>query len=398
MRVMRKKLAAIAIGVGVSILPVVLPAIARTAPVQFIVATKQDRPCCQSDDLGFDAQIWGEDGKSGDWRLMLRSIDNSLRYIQTPAAQRAYRKYPVKGITRDRVWRSLVRFRQLVVSSRTPEELQESVKNEFAFYQSPGGDGKGDVLFTSYYEPIYQASRVQAAEYRYPLYRLPGNFDKWRKPNFTRMQLEGKDGLLGAKSRLHGLEIVWLRDRLEAFLAQIQGSTQVLLTDGSVMTLGFAGKTAYPYTSIGKELAKDGKLPLAGLTLPVMINYFIQHPAELNNYLPRHRGFVFFRETHGAPATGCLGVPITAERSIATDKSMMPPGALALMHTDIPLADEYGQLQYRSVSRYVLDQDTGSAIKGPGRVDYFMGTGKLAGDRAGITGSRGDLYYLLLKK
>lgn len=392
-----RKIALLALSVGVTI-PSFLPSIARSAPLQFLVAKNQDTTCCQSDNLGLDEQIWGENGKSGDWRLMLKSIDNSLHYIQSPAAARAYRRYPVKGITRDRVQRSLLRFRQLVIRSRTPAELQASVKNEFAFYQSPGKDGKGDVLFTSYYEPIYQASRVPTAEYRYPLYRLPGSFNRWRKPHPTRMQLEGKDGLLRGKSRLHGLEIVWLRDRLEAFLAQIQGSARVVLTDGRMVTLGFAGKTAYPYTSIGKELAKDGKLPLAGLTLPVMIGYFIQHPFELNNYLPRHRGFVFFRETNGAPATGCLGVPITAERSIATDKSLMPPGALALMQTDLPFANDFGQMEYRSVNRYVLDQDTGSAIKGAGRVDYFMGTGKQAGDRAGITGSRGHLYYLLLKK
>lgn len=392
-----RKIALIALSVGVAI-PSFLPSIAQTAPIQFFVAKNQEKTCCQSDDLGLDEQIWGEKGTSGDWRSMLKSVDNSLRYIQSPAAARAYRRYPVKGITRDRVQRSLLRFRQLVIRSRTPAELQASVKNEFAFYQSPGKDGKGDVLFTSYYEPIYQASRVPTAEYRYPLYRLPASFNRWRKPHPTRMQLEGKDGLLGAKSRLDGLEIVWLRDRLEAFLAQIQGSARVVLTDGRMVTLGFAGKTAYPYTSIGKELAKDGKLPLPGLTLPVMINYFIQYPFELNNYLPRHRGFVFFRETNGAPATGCLGVPVTAERSIATDKSLMPPGALALIHTDLPFANNFGQMEYRSVSRYVLDQDTGSAIKGAGRVDYFMGTGKQAGDRAGITGSRGHLYYLLLKK
>jgi membrane-bound lytic murein transglycosylase A len=395
---MRNKIASIALGVGVTILPPVLPSIVHSAPLQLIAAKKQDTNCCQSDQLGVDEQIWGQDGKAGDWRSMLRSIDHSLRYIQSPAAARAYRRYPVKGITRDRVRRSLLRFRQVLVRSRTPEELQAAVKREFNFYQSPGQDGKGSVLFTSYYEPIYQASRVPTAEYRYPLYRLPRNFAKWRKPHLTRMQLEGKDGLLGAKSPLHGLEIVWLRDRLEAFLAQIQGSTRVLLPDGRILSLGFAGKTAYPYNSVGKQLAKDGKLPLKGLTLPVMIDYFTQYPLELNNYLPRHRGFVFFRETYGAPATGCLGLPLTAERSIATDKSLMPPGALALMHTDLPFTNNFGEMQYRTVSRYVLDQDTGSAIKGPGRVDYFMGTGKLAGDRAGVTGNRGQLYYLLLKK
>jgi membrane-bound lytic murein transglycosylase A len=217
------------------------------------------------------------------------------------------------------------------------------------------------------------------------------------KPHPTRAQLEGKDGLLGAKSRLRGLEIVWLRDRLEAFLAQIQGSARLQLIDGSMTTVGYAGKTNYPYTSIGKELAKDGKLPLSGLTLPVMMQYFTQHPTELNSYLPRNNGFVFFRETKGAPATGSLGVPVTAERSIATDKSLMPPGALALIHTDIPFVNPIGEIEYRNVSRYVLDQDTGGAIKGAGRVDYFMGTGKLAGDRAGVTGNHGQLYYLLLR-
>ena len=373
-----------------------VPSVARV-PLQRLNPQHQNITCCQSQDLGLDQQIWGENGQPGDWRALLASIDNSLLYLKSPAAAKAYRRHSASGITRDRVIRSLTRFRQLVVSSPTPKALQDAVRREFVPYQSTGRDGRGDVLFTSYYEPIYTASRVPTAEYRYPLYRLPPNFGKWRKPHPTRTQLEGKDGLLGAKSRLRGLEIVWMRDRLEAFLTQIQGSARLQLTDGSTTTIGFAGKTNYPYTSIGKELAKDGKLPLSGLTLPVMLKYFSQYPAELNTYLPRNQGFVFFRETQGAPATGSLGIPVTAERSIATDKSLMPQGALALIHTSLPFVNRFGEIEYRTVSRYVLDQDTGGAIKGPGRVDYFMGTGKTAGDRAGVTGSRGQLYYLLLR-
>lgn len=377
-----------------------MPAVARI-PLRRVsdaqTAQKQNVTCCHQT-LGWDEQIWGQSGQTGDKHALLTSIDHSLRYIQTPAAAKAYRRYSGTGITRDRVRRSLERFRQLVVRSNSPEELQAAVSREFVFYQSTGSDGKGDVLYTAYYEPIYQASRIATSEFRYPLYRLPTNFKSWRKPHPTRQELEGKDGLLGNKSRLKGLEIVWLRDRLEAFLAQIQGSARLQLPDGKTVSVGFAGKTDYPYTSIGKELAKDGKLPLAGLTLPVMIDYFTQFPTELNNYLPRNRGFVFFRETGGAPAVGSLGFPVTADRSIATDKSLMPPGALALMHTQLPFANNFsGEMEYRLVSRYVLDQDTGGAIKGPGRVDYFMGTGKLAGDRAGVTGNRGHLYYLLLK-
>lgn len=372
----------------------ITPSVAR---VPLLSLQKQSVGCCQSNSLGLDEQIWGKFGQTGDQQSLLASIDHSLRYLRSPGAAAAYRRYQASPITRDRVLRSLTRFRHLILTSQSSTELQAAVSREFMFYKSPGKDGKGSVLFTAYYEPVYTASRVQTAEYRYPIYRLPARFANWRY-HPTRTQLEGKDGLLGAKSRLRGMEIAWLRDRLEAFLLQIQGSGRLMLTDGSTISVGYAGKTKYPYTSVGKELAKDGKLPLAGLTLPVMIRYFTQYPLELNNYLPRNRGFVFFRETQGAPATGCIGVPVTAERSIATDKSLMPPGALALIHTQIPFHNIFGEMEYRAVSRYVLDQDTGGAIKGPGRVDYFMGTGKMAGDRAGVTGGYGQLYYLLLKQ
>ena len=103
------------------------------------------------------------------------------------------------------------------------------------------------------------------------------------------------------------------------------------------------------------------------------------------------------KETFKGEAMGSINVPVTPERSIATDKSMMPPGALALVHTSLPYAADGRSIQQKLVSRYVLDQDTGSAITGPGRVDYFMGKGKIAGDRAGVTGGPGYLYYLLLK-
>jgi membrane-bound lytic murein transglycosylase A len=302
----------------------------------------------------------------------------------------------VPGITRDRVRRSLVRFRQLVVSSRSPAELQAAVNREFIFYKSVGKDEQGTVLFTGYFEPIYAASQKPSAEYRYPLYRLPADFDRWPKPHPTRTEIEGDDGL-GTKSPLRGRELVWLRDRLEAFLVHVQGSARLQMPDGKLMTVGYAGKTNYPYVSVGRELVKDGKLPLEGLTLPVLIDYFRASPAELNQYLPRNQSVVFFKETYGAPAMGSIGVPVTAERSIATDKSLMPPGALALINAPIPYSNPDGQLESRMVNRYVLDQDTGSAIRGAGRVDIFMGTGPQAGDRAGIISGAGELYYLLLK-
>jgi membrane-bound lytic murein transglycosylase A len=347
--------------------------------------------------LGWDEQLWGGRGRRGDRQALLASIDNSLQYLERKDAIAAYQNYPIPEITLDRVRRSLLRFRQLVLTSKSPAELQAAVSREFVFYQSVGNDGKGTVKFTAYYEPVYVASRVRTSVYKYPLYQLPPDFQKWSKPHPTRADLEGKDGLLGDKSRLRGLEILWFRERLDPYMIHIQGSAQIRLTDGKRTAVGFAGGTDYPWTSIGRELAKDGKLSQKQLTLPGVISYLQRNPKELDNYLPRWERFVFFKETGDRPATGSINVPVTPERSIATDKSLMPPGALALVNTSLPYPAGGGRLEYRTVSRFVLDQDTGSAIKGPGRVDYFMGTGKLAGDRAGVTGGNGSLYYLLLK-
>jgi membrane-bound lytic murein transglycosylase A len=345
--------------------------------------------------LGIDEQLWTNPDHR---QSLLQAIDRSLSYLDTPTATQAYQNYPVPGFTLERVKRSLVRFRQVLLSVDSPTQLQELLQKEFVFYQSVGTDHRGTVEFTGYYEPIFSASIVPTAQYRYPLYRKPANFDSWSQPHPTRVQLEGEDGLLGNKSILSGYEIVWLRDRLEAFLVQVQGSARLQLTDGRTMTVGYGGSTDYPYTSIGGELVKEGVFTKEELSLPKLMAYFQAHPEALDQYISRNNRFIFLQETQGQPPIGSLGVPVTGDRSIATDKSIMPPGALALIVAPIPLPNQAGELETRLVSRYVLDQDTGSAIKGTGRVDIFLGTGKLAGDRAGLLNGTGQLYYLLLKE
>lgn len=346
--------------------------------------------------LAWDDQLWGVPNAATNRRALLTAIVHSLRYLETPTAATLYAQYPVPGITLERVRRSLIRFRHLLQTARSATQLREAVLREFEFYQSVGHDGQGTVAFTGYFEPTYVASRVPTAEFRYPLYRLPPDLAQWPTPHPSRVDLEGVDGLRGSQGRLRGLELVWLRDRLEAFLVQVQGSARLQLTDGSTMTVNYAGRTEHPYVSIGRELINDGKMREADLTLPVLLEYFRQNPQELNTYLPRNQRFIFFRETAGAPPLGSLNVPVTPERSIATDKTLMPPGAIALIQTALPVI-ENGQLVPELTSRFVLDQDTGGAIRGPGRVDVFMGTGELAGDRAGLINTPGQLYYLLVK-
>lgn len=354
--------------------------------------------CCENDGTCLDERIYGGDNeKIADKKVLLTAIDQSLKYLQTRGAEVAYKKYKIPEITKERVDKSLRRFRELLLSTNSPQELHTAIEKEFVFYQSLGKDTKGTVLFTAYYEPLYLASRKPTKEFRYPAYRYPADLTSWTKPHPTRLELEGADGLQGAKGKLKGLELFWFRDRLEPYIIQIQGSARLKLTDGTQTTIGYAGNTAYNYKSLGRLLVDDGKLPLEGLTMPIILDYFQKYPQDLNIYIPRDRSFVFFQETNGKPAQGSISVPLTPERSIATDKSLMPPGALALIRAPFPFANQNGELEHRTVSRYVLDQDTGGAIKGAGRVDYFLGTGKIAGDRAGVTVSNGQLFYLLLK-
>ncbi len=326
-------------------------------------------------------------------QALLKAVNYSLDYLITPKAVESYHQQASTEFNLERVKRSLLRFKELLLTTESPAALEQAVKQEFAFYQSVGKDGQGKVEFTGYFEPTYRASRVRTDQYRYPLYRKPASFNRWSHPHPTRAQLEGNDGLGSHKSILKGHQLVWLSDRLEAFLVQVQGSARLKMTDGTTMTVGYDGTTNYPYVSIGGELVKNGVFEPEELSLPKLLNYFVVNPQQLDKYLTRNNRFIFFRETAGKPPTGSLGVPVTGDRSIATDKSLMPPGALALIVASIPDVDS----QAKVVSRYVLDQDTGSAIKGAGRVDLFLGSGEVAGVRAGLLNSSGNLFYLLLK-
>ena len=351
--------------------------------------------CCQEDISCLDQAIYNEkNDEIADKKALLQSIDYSLQYLQTERAIIAYKK---SEVTRERVYNSLQRFRQLLISTKSPQALQAAIEKEFVFYQSVGRDNKGTVLFTAYYEPLYLASRQPTKEFRYPAYRSPADLESWAKPHPSRSELEGVDGLQGSKGKLKGLELFWFKDRLEPYMIQIQGSAKLKLTDGTQTTIGYAGNTAYNYRSLGRSLVDDGKFPLEGLNMPIILDYFRKHPQDLNIYIPRDQSFVFFQETHGKPAQGSISVPLTPERSIATDKSLMPAGALALIRAPFPYINKSNKIENRLVSRYVLDQDTGGAIKGAGRVDYFLGTGEAAGERAGVTVSNGQLFYLLLK-
>lgn len=176
-------------------------------------------------------------------------------------------------------------------------------------------------------------------------------------------------------------------------MIQLQGSALLEMDDGTQMAVGFAAGTDYRFRGIPKEFLAANNVSWGNLG-----KYFMKHPEQLNYFQSRNNRFIFFQENPSPYPIGSLGVPVVPERSIATDKMKMPPGALGLIFTNIPYRSETGSLRLARASRFVLDQDTGSAIKGPGRVDIFMGTGSEGQQKANYVSSNGQLYYLLLKE
>jgi membrane-bound lytic murein transglycosylase A len=322
---------------------------------------------------------------------LLESIEQSLAYFAKPSSRNYY---PYLDIEHARVQASLAAFRDLVERHLDPASFAAELKRRFCLYRSKGRARTGEVLFTSYCEPIYEASLAPDARFRHPLYRRPelllsdaeGRTLGWARPGApspTRRQIDAEGALAG-----RGLELCWLADPLEAYLVHVQGSARLKLPDGSFFPVGYAGKTEHPYASLGKALIRDGKVPKEGMSLAAIKRHFAANPVETLPYLYENPSYVFFRKSEGGPF-GSIGARVTARASIATDKSVFPRGALAFVD---------GTLGAAPFRRFVLDQDTGGAIRSAGRCDIFAGTGPEAEAVAGATMSVGRLYYLFLRK
>jgi membrane-bound lytic murein transglycosylase A len=239
-----------------------------------------------------------------------------------------------------------------------------------------GGSTNG--LLTAYYEPELLAQRLPGPGFQVPLYQIPANLNS-RNPWFSRQEI---DTLPEAIAALRGREIVYLSDPVQAMMLQIQGSGRINVTepDGNhrLVRLAFAGHNGHPYQSVGRWLLDHGELRDA--SWPGIRSWINQNPQRINELLWRNPRVVFFREEllnqfdAGFGPKGAQGVPLTPGRSIAVDPASIPYGTpvwLASVGTSVNL------------QRLVLAQDTGNAITGAVRADYFVGWGSEAGDLAG---------------
>ncbi|HSW58667.1 MAG TPA: MltA domain-containing protein [Dehalococcoidales bacterium] len=328
-----------------------------------------------------------------------RSIDNSLRYLNKSSSKKYF---PCGDITHERSVASLQTLAKLLDQGLAGRPLAAAIKEQFEFYQSVGCDDMGTVLFTGYYTPIFNGSMTPTAVYRYPLYKQPQDLVKGedgtilgrKMPDGTFTQYPARREL-EQSGQLKGTELIYLSDPFEVYIAHVQGSAKIRMADGSLVTVGYTANNGHEYKSIGQELIADGVLPKDGLSLQRMIDYFKANPNMVDHYIYRNPRFVFFQMDSGDPR-GSLNEPVTPMRTIATDKSIYPRGGIAVIKTNLPRPVGM-EISKRPYTGFALDQDTGGAIRAPGRCDVYMGSGDEAGKMAGQVYEEGKLYYIFVK-
>jgi membrane-bound lytic murein transglycosylase A len=235
-------------------------------------------------------------------------------------------------------------------------------------------NGEQDGFFTGYYETVIEGSRQRTAEYNVPIYRMPGS-----TALATADRLRIEDGLLAGK----GLEIVWLKNPVDAFFAQIQGSARVKLTNGETMRIGYGGRNGLPYTAVGKFLIDRGIYTREEMSMDKIRTWMEANPADGRDLRRKNLSYVFFREVPMAKdehSAGGQGVELTPMHSIAIDRSIHVYGTPVWIEAQLPIASEKPETPFRHLA---IAQDTGTAIIGPARADIFFGVGEEIGLVAG---------------
>ncbi|MHC4079894.1 MAG: MltA domain-containing protein [Planctomycetota bacterium] len=334
--------------------------------------------------------------------LLLDAIDQSLVWFAAPSSQQFF---PFEGITHQRAQASLVALRELLAQRPPTEVFVSELRSRFDVYESVGYDGRGTVLFTGYYAPVFSASRTPSGRFTHPLYTRPADLvtdPVTGEPQGRRLE----DGTvvsyhtrreIETLRMLSGSELVWLEDPLSVYIVHVNGSAKLRLQgpgESGVIYVGYAGKTDRPYKGLGRSMVETGLLGEEELSLSAIKRVYREDPERVAELIYDNENYVFFTEYDGDtwPA-GSLGVKVTPERTLATDKKIYPRGGLVLGDTTAVTVAE----TKRSFFEFMLDQDTGGAIKAPGRADIFMGVGPGAEILAGGQYAEGRLYYLFLR-
>ncbi len=343
---------------------------------------------------------------NGSPESLLRAASESLEYFKRFPKDKIFKVANVE-FSSSEYQKALSEFMTLATQSHFSAE---EILKIFDFYAYKTQNSTGWVLVTGYYEPILEGSLEYSEEYSYPIYPLPADLIKVSLENFNinckgPSQIVGRlDGQRlipyytrkeideGALSRLKPL--VWVKEPIEAFFLHIQGSGIIRFKNGEERRIGYAGSNGRAYRSIGKYMADQSWISKEELSMQSIKAYLKANPDKLWQTLWHNESYVFFRWVEKGPK-GSLDVLLTEGRSIASDRTYYPPGVISFLVTLIP---DPPNNQFIPYSGWVFHQDAGGAIKGPGRVDLFFGSGYDAGEKAGRMKQEGILFMLLPKK
>jgi membrane-bound lytic murein transglycosylase A len=341
------------------------------------------------------------------------ALQHSISYLEKLPPDRIVGEHP-RRFTAGEVLETLLAFEKSLDNWDCRKCWMQDFNARFDLIPSSGDAELATVLFTGYYLPAIEGSLSPTAEYAYPIYGMPADLAVTERLNLQSAQtsekmigrFQGEEFLpyysrreideLGSL-RGRGYEIAWVKNPIDLFFLHIQGSGILQLEDGRQLLIGYAGANGRPYRSIGRLLIDRGQIPQEEMSMQRLRQYLLDYPEERSEIFSYNESYVFFRFLQEGPL-GNIEVPLTAGRSVATDARLFPKGALAFISTERPVLDTAGGLiGWQPFSRFVLNQDTGGAIRGLQRADLYFGTGAEAEGAAGYMNRAGKLYFLALK-
>lgn len=292
-------------------------------------------------------------------------------------------------------------YQELCTKAMQTSDPKLFLTDEFTPYKINTPSSQDEGLLTGYYEPQLKGSLIKKEPFIYPVYCTPSDLvvvDLANQyPAIKNYRLRGRveqNKLVpyyergeAAKKQLDAKVICYTDSKIDLFFLEVQGSGRVTLENGENIFVGYDNQNGHEYRSIGKYLVSKGEIPLEKVSLQSIREWFDKNPSRVDEVLHYNKSMVFFKQ-NDTPATGSLGLVLTPERSIAVDKNYIPLGSMLYLKADI---------QDDCVSRIVMAQDTGGAIKGSVRADMFCGYGSDAKNIAGKLNSPLELWILLPK-
>ena len=341
------------------------------------------------------------------------AVRRSMEYLDRLGPETVFH-YGPDDFTARQVRESQEAFLDLLAKGLNPDDLNREIRRMFRIYRATGRVGDRRMLFTGYYEPIYEGSLAPDEVFKYPLYRPPGDLiridlspfgEKFKGENiiariegkkvlpyYSRQQIDAERVLAGK-----GLEMAWLKDPLDVTFLHIQGSGRLRLPDGKELLVNYQASNGRPFRSIGRYMIEKRFLTREEMSMQAIRKYLTENPEALDEVLNYNPSYVFFQQVDNGPL-GSIGVLLTPGRSIALDSRIFPKGALGFIVCQKPSVNDQGEIiGWTTFSRFVVNQDTGGAIKGAGRADIFWGRGLYAELTAGHLRQEGDLYVLIKK-